>query len=134
MSHNMQITKVAASAMMDVFTALLNGGSLKIYDGAQPANANTAITTQKLLATLTFDATAFAPAVDGVAEANDIAPGTISQDGTAAWARCFKADGTTVVCDLSVGASDADVIFPTVTFITGIQAAVDSLTLTHPLH
>ena len=130
---SMQVTKAAASIMTDAFAALLNGGLLNIYDGARPASADTAITTQKRLVTLDFADTAFQPAVDGVATANEIAAATIVQDGTAAWARCFAADGATAICDLSVGTSGADIIFGTVIFVTGVQADIESLTLTHPL-
>jgi hypothetical protein len=45
--------------------ALLNGGTLEIYDGDQPASIATAITTQVLLARLTFGDPAFKAPVDG---------------------------------------------------------------------
>jgi hypothetical protein len=45
--------------------ALLNGGTLEIYDGDQPASIATAITTQVLLARLTFGDPAFKTPVDG---------------------------------------------------------------------
>ena len=43
----------------------LNLGYIRIYDGSQPANADTAVGAQNLLAELRFGADAFAAAVGG---------------------------------------------------------------------
>ena len=45
---------------------LLDNGYLRIYDGTQPATANTAIGSQVLLAELRFNADAAPVAVNGV--------------------------------------------------------------------
>jgi len=106
---NPHISDTAANAEADALCALLDNGYLRIYDGAQPANANTAITTQTLLAELRFGATAFGSASGGIATANAITPDTdANATGTATWFRCLKSDGTTVVMDGSVGTSGCD--------------------------
>lgn len=112
--------------------ALCNAGKLRIYDGAQPATADTALSGQVLLAELTFANPAFAAGVAGVATANAMT-GDASADatGTAAWFRVVKSDGTTVVYDGSVGAGGSfDLVLNTVAIQIGAQVNVTSLTLT----
>src|SRR5439155_785437 len=76
------------NASADAVTALLNGGTIRIYTAPQPATADTAITTQTLLASPTFGSPAFAAAVAGVSTANAItADPSASASGTANWAR-----------------------------------------------
>ena len=53
------------AALDAAFDTVLNGGSLRIYDGTQPTDADTALGAQVLLAQLTLNATAFAAASAG---------------------------------------------------------------------
>jgi hypothetical protein len=102
--RNTQYATAALNAMCDALAALCNGGKLRIYDGAQPANANTAVSTQVLLAELTMGNPAFAAAVAGVAAANAITQDSDADaTGTATWFRVVKADGVTAVLDGNVG-------------------------------
>lgn len=50
MANNPQITNAAASVAADAVLALVNTGYLRLYDAPQPATADTAISTQTLLA------------------------------------------------------------------------------------
>jgi PAB1-binding protein PBP1 len=134
MANNMQVTNAEASAMMDAMCAHLNSGTLVMYTGTQPTNANTALSANTVLVTLTFGATAFGASVNGVATANAITAGTAVAAGTATFARLFRSDGTTVVCDLSVGTSGSDVNLNTTTISVGLQVSISSMTFTHPLH
>ena len=118
------------SAQADALAALCNSGTIKIYDGTQPANANTAISTQVLLATLTFGATAFGASSAGVITANAITSGTAVASSTATWCRIFKSDGTTVVMDGTVGTSAANLILSTTTITSGITVGCSSFTHT----
>ncbi len=43
MSMNLQISNTAANAAVAALAALANGGSIAIYTGTQPANANTGL-------------------------------------------------------------------------------------------
>ena len=52
MALNTQMSDAAANAACAAVIALANSGSIRIYTGTQPANANTAIGAQTLLATL----------------------------------------------------------------------------------
>jgi len=84
-----------------------NGASIKLYQGTAPANANTAISTQILLVTCVF-AGAFGTDTNGTLTLGTVNDGTAVATGTANFFRIFKADGTTVVMDGSVGTTDSD--------------------------
>lgn len=115
MANNPQLSDEAANAEADAVCSLLDGGFLRVYDGAQPANANTAVTTQNLLAELTFGSPAFGSASGGVATANAITPDTdANATGTASWFRAVKSNGTSVLFDGSVGTSGCDLNINTV--------------------
>jgi hypothetical protein len=128
MALNTQISDAAANAACNALCALASGGSLKIYSGAQPANGNTAISGQTLLATLALSATAFGNAVAGAATANAITSATAVATGTAAWFRILKADGTTVVLDGTIGASGCNINMNSIAIQTGATVAVSSFT------
>lgn len=129
-----KITTTAANASLDGLTALLNTGSLKIYDGTVPTNAGDALSTQVLLATLPLSATAFGAAAAGVATANAITSDTAADaTSTATFYRAFKSDGTTVVCQGSVGTSGADLNLNTTAIQVNARVDVTSWTITQPL-
>lgn len=79
--------------------ALLNSGYIKVYDGTPPADVNTALSGNNILATGDFSATAFGTASGGTASANAISAGTGTTAAgvgtTATFARTFKTDNTT---------------------------------------
>lgn len=122
-----RLANAAASAAADVVCALLNGGYLRLYAGTQAADADTALTGQTLLAELRWNATAFQPAVDGVAAANPITPdNSANAADTATWFRALQSDGTTVVFDGSVGTSGADLNMNSVAISAGAAVSVTS--------
>lgn len=105
-----------------------SGAKIHIYDGSQPANANTAISTQTLLATLDVSGS-FGTDSNGTITVSSIGNTTAAATGTASFFRITKSDGTTVVMDGSVGTSNADMIFNTVSFVTGDIVAISSGTI-----
>lgn len=130
MANNPFLSDTAANAAANAVTALCNNGKLRIYTASQPANANTAITTQTLLAELSFGATAFGAASAGVATANAITSATAAATGTAAWFRAVESDGSTVIFDGSVGTSGCDLNINSTGISSGASVAVSSLTYT----
>jgi len=130
MALNTQLSDASANAACNPVATLCNNGFIDIYTTPQPANANTAISTQTLLASLTFGATAFGSAVAGVATANAITSGVAGNTGTAVWFRVFKSDHTTVVFDGSVGTSGANLNLGTTSIVSGGTVSISSLTLT----
>lgn len=135
MASNLQLSTAAQNAEVDALMALANTGYIRLYTTAQPANANTAIGAQTLLATLRFGATAFGASSSGTATANAITSDTsAAATGTATWFRVLKSDGTSVLWDGSVGTATADLVLNTTSIVTGATVAISSLTYTHPAH
>src|SRR5438093_7808878 len=103
----MTVSAAGANASADAVTALLNGGTIRIYTAPQPATADTAVTTQTLLASPTFGTPAFAAAVAGVSTANAITTDpSAAASGTANWARFVTSGGATIY-DGTVGTTPA---------------------------
>jgi hypothetical protein len=139
MTHTPFFSDEAAKAAVDAVAAKCNSGTLKIYTGAQPTDANTAIGAQTLLATLTFGATAFAASAATGSAGSRVVTATanaITDDssadatGTAAWFRVLKSDGTSIVFDGSVGTSGFDLNLATTSLVSGEDVSVSSLTIT----
>jgi len=123
---------LARDTGLDAKLALLNGGTLQFFAAPKPADANTALSGQTLLASCAFGSPAFAASVDGVATANAVANGVGLLVGTLGWARGFKAAGVTTVGDFSVGmvGSDADVLLATLGIDTVHAVNVNAMTVT----
>ena len=134
MSSNLKIAQNTASTEANALVgAFTNSSIIKIYDGTQPATPETAVTTQNLLATITLPASpAFGAAANGVITANAISPVTIAASGTAAWFRWLKSDGTTAICDGSVGTSGADMNLNSTALSSGAELDTSSMTFTVP--
>jgi hypothetical protein len=122
MPLNTQISDSTVNVQANALAALCNSGTIKIYDGTQPATADTAISGNTLGVTLTFGATAFGAAVSGLITANAITAGTAVATITPTWARIFKSDATTVVMDVSAGASGANLTIGAFTSGTTVSA------------
>jgi hypothetical protein len=91
-----------------------NNAIINLYQGTAPANANTGITTQTLLVTCVL-AGAFGTDTNGTLTLGTVNDGVAVVSGTASFFRIFKADGTTVIMDGSVGVSGADLNLDTTT-------------------
>src|SRR5215467_11545494 len=94
-------------AQTDAVCALLDGGYLQIYDGAQPSDGDESINGSTLLVELQFSTPAFGPSNGGIALANEIPVSTAVATGQAGWLRTLQADHTTVVFDGNVATSGA---------------------------
>ncbi len=105
-------TSAVANAAADAVTALADGGFLRIFDGAQPFNADTALSGQTLIAELQLGTPAFVAAVDGVALSEAITDEDAAlATGTVTWFRIYASDGTTSLWDGSVGVGEANLNF-----------------------
>ncbi|SPK73721.1 conserved protein of unknown function [Cupriavidus taiwanensis] len=126
----MTIGFVAAvrNAMLDAITTQTGGSAkLRIYAGTRPATGGAETT---VLAELTCNAT-FAPAASGgVLTLNSITSAAASASGTATWARLLKSDGTTIIADMSVGTSGADLNLNSTALSSGATVSVTSATIT----
>ena len=128
MATQTSISNVAAINACDEITALLDEsggdrGKVRIYDGTQPFDVDTPVTSQVLLAELTLGFPAFSPAEDntpgGLALSNPISDDTSANNsGTASWFRCVTKSGVAVM-DGSVGVGDFDMSVDSVSITAG---------------
>lgn len=124
-------TRVASrNAALDAGFDVLNSGFLRIYDGTQPTDADTALGAQVLLAELALSATAFAAASSGSKSANAITDDTTANaTGTATWGT-LATSGSVRVIDFSVGTSGANLNLNAVAIAAGARVSVTSFTIT----
>lgn len=140
MANNPFIPDAVANAAVNAVAALPNSGTIVIYGGTQPTDANTALSGQTALVTLTLSATAFGAAAasgsagsrNSIATANAITTGNAVATGTATWFRMYKSDGSTVVCDGSVGTSGCDINLASTSITSAQPVALTSFTITLP--
>lgn len=134
MAHSVRLAVLSANAIADAVATRCNGGTIEIRDGAQPATADTAVTTQTLLATCTFGSPAFAAAVDAVATANAITQdASADASGTAAWFRVLSSGGAAVM-DGSVGVGvNFDCNVASASVVSGEAFPIASMTITAPV-
>ena len=130
MSNIANLSDTAANAEATALAPLMNSGFIEIYTGTQPVNANTNLSGNTLLATLTFGATAFGAPVAGVLTANAITPGIAGNTGTATFARIYESNGTTVVMDTQVGTSGTGIVLPSTSVASGITVSISAFTHT----
>jgi hypothetical protein len=115
MSLNTQLSDAVVSAQADALARLLDNGFLRLYSGAQPADANSALSGNTLLAELRFAATSAPAAVGGLLTFNALTSDSDADaSGTATFFRAFGSNGTAVVMDGSVGTSAANMIIAAV--------------------
>jgi hypothetical protein len=107
--YNTKMSNAAVNAEADALAARAAGGYMRWYDGAQPATADTAITTQSVVAELRFGTPAFGASAAGIITAEAITPDPAAAGGEAAWFRTFEADGVTPLWDGSLGVPDPEV-------------------------
>lgn len=129
----MKTAVATRNTQLDAMTALLNGGSLRLYSGTEPATPETALSGNTLLAQLTFGSPAFGAASAGVATSNAITQDSSADaTGTATFFRCLASNGTTVVYQGTVSTAAADLNLNSVSISSGAAVAVSSLTVTLP--
>ena len=136
MASNLKYSAVLKNAQQNAITTTLGASALlQIYSGTQPANPDTAVGAQVLLATLTCNATFAAAAAGGVLTLNAIANGTgtagASTGTTATWFRLLNATGPVAHMDGSVGTTAADLILNNTSIATNQTVSVTSFTDTN---
>jgi hypothetical protein len=100
-------------------------GTLTIYSGTPPANADTALSGNTALAAHAL--TGFAAAASGSMLANAIADDTIDATGTASFARIVSGSYTE---QLTLGTSGAQVIVSSTSYVAGGTSQIVSVTVT----
>ena len=124
----------ARDAAINAITATLNSGSVRIYAGTAPANADAALSSNTLLAVLPLGDPAFGAASAGVATANAItADSSADATGTPTFFRLLASNGTTVVYQGAAGASGQELNLSGLSagqIVAGGSVSVTSLTIT----
>lgn len=129
MALNPKLAVASRNAGLDAAFDVLNGGKLRVYDGTQPTDADTALGAQVLLADLPLSATAFAAASSGSKVANAISTDTSADaTGTATWGSLLTS-GNVRKMDWSVGTSGANLNLNSVAISAGASVAVSAFTV-----
>jgi len=120
--------------MLDEITTLIDAGTgaglLRIYAGTVPADADTALSGQTLLAELTLSDPSAGAAVSAVLTLNAItSDSSANATGTATFFRIVDSTGTTVFQG-TVGTSGADLNLSSVSITAGDAVKVSSWTIT----
>lgn len=135
-----RVSTAAANAGINAAVDLVDGGSgagkIRIYNGAQPASPDTAISTQTLLAELPLSDPGFGAAVNRV-KTLDVTPvpqGTGVAAGTATWFRMLDSANVAVL-DGSAGeaAATPDLVLASDQVDVGLVVEVTAGTLTFPV-
>lgn len=132
---NLNYPAALRNTMLDAITTRAGASALlRIYDGTQPTDADTAVSGQTLLAELTCNAT-FAPgASSGVLTLNSItSDSSANASGTATWFRIVDSGGTTTVLDgdiSTVAAGTGDLQLDSTSITATQTVSVSAFTVT----
>src|SRR3990167_1288332 len=132
MSNGFYITNAQAIVALDSLVDSMDAGTaavINIYDSTVPADADTALGAQVLLAQLTCSASVFASIVDdtpgAIATFDTItADASANATGTATFFRILTQDAGTVVAQGTVGTASADLILNTVAITSGSNVSI----------
>jgi len=131
---NWRITAVARNSMMDNLDDSFNGGTaaiFEIYSGTQPANADTALSGNTKLATLTASAVMWGASAAGVLTLASVTDDSSADaTGTATFCRMLTQAAGTVVADCDVATSGATITLNTVSIVSGGTVSITAGTLT----
>lgn len=126
----------ALDTVVDDIDAGSGAGTLVIYSGSIPANADASLAGNTVLATLTFSDPSFGAAFDNTdqatATANSITSDTSADaTDTAAFFRVFDSDSN-IVLQGQCGTSGQELNLNTLAIVAGATVAVTSMTVSLP--
>lgn len=117
-------------ALRNAIDAGAGNGTLSIYPGTQPANADTAAGATAL-GVLTFSKPSAPDATTGQMNFNAITSANAAQSGTATWARIATSTGGAVF-DCDVGTSGTTIVLNTVAIVVNGPIQISSFQVTDP--
>lgn len=100
------VANAVLAPVMNAIDAGATGGTIKIYTGTIPTDADTAIGTQVLLGTLTFSTSCGSISLKALTMATITQDSSADATGTASWARIADSNGLTVMdidCSITGG-------------------------------
>jgi hypothetical protein len=129
MASNLKYSNGTRDAQQNgLITYAGSGAIIHIYEGTQPTDANTAISGQTLLVSLTVTGS-FGTDSNGTITLSSVANGTAVATGTAQFFRITKSDNSTVVMDGSVGTSGCDMNLNNTSIATSQVVSITSGTI-----
>lgn len=131
MANNLNYNDAIRNAGVDAITTAVGAsGKLRIYSGTQPADADTALAGNTLLADLALSATFAAGASNGVLTANAISnDASADATGTASFGSLLTSANVRVV-DFTVGTSGTDMIIDNTSITAGQVVSCSSFVIT----
>lgn len=131
MASDVRFSTTTLNGFLDTLNTRLGSGALlRFYSGTKPANADTALSGNTLLAELALSATPFAAASSRSVSVNTVTNDTSADaTGTATFASFVTSGGTRVI-DVTVGTSGSDINVNTTSFVAGAQVSVTSYSIT----
>lgn len=133
---NVHLATATVNALANALTVACDAGAgaatIKLYSGTQPANANTGLSGNTLLATFTLDDPSFGSSSGGVITMASVPRSTTGvAAGTATWFRLETSTPGTVL-DGDVGTASATLILNTTTISVGVAVSITAGTFTMP--
>ena len=122
-------TAVANTALNTITTAASTTGTIVIYSGVAPANADASLSGNTVLVTLPCSATLAPGASAHVLTLNAITQTNAASTGTATFYR-FLTGGSTVLCQGDVGTSGNAMVLNSTSITSGGPVNISSLTIT----
>jgi hypothetical protein len=110
MALNPHLSIAARNRALDAAFDVLNGGSVRYYDGLQPATVETALSGNTLVVSMAMSATAYAPASGGAKVMNAVTGAPALATTTAITWGSQVTSGGTRVRDFTIGTSGTDLV------------------------
>ena len=107
MTTSVSVAVATRNAQADALARNLDDGDIKIYSGTVPADADTALSGNTLLAEIPLNLNSAPAASSGTLtfDTSNMTDSSINASGIASFFRAFASDGTTVVMQGQVGVS-----------------------------
>ena len=126
----MKQNEAIRTSLADAFADLFDGGTIKIYTGAQPADPDDAATGD-LLCTINLPTPAFGAGAAGAVSKTGSWSGIAIDDGVAGYARMANSDGTKWV-DLDIAEAATELIIDDEDIVTDGVVVVNAYVYTVP--
>ena len=127
----------ACDGIVDLIDAGSGAGCIRIYQGTQPTNPQTAHGST-LLVEVDFNDPSFGAAASGQATMDNspAVSASVTSTGTAQWARVLdsdKVDPSDAVFDMDIGQGSGTLSFDNTSFVTGGTCTISSMSITVPM-
>lgn len=130
MSTALRFATARKTSRANLVKGWFDGGEIRIYTATKPADSDTAITDQTLLATFIIPETS-GTVSNGIFTGAAIAAAMIAATGTAAWARIVdSADATIADIDVGIVGSGSFFELDSLSFVEGAYCSITSFNYT----